>query len=63
MADCGCQAGVAVDLHVVGRIRECGIDACLLANHVSQEHCIAPVAAADPVLAELPDVSRPGEVP
>ena len=54
--------GVAVDLHVVRRIQERGVDRRTVADDAPQEVCVATVAAADAVLAENPDVAelRPG---
>ena len=47
---------MAIDLHVIGRIEKRGIDRAV-ADHFAQECDFAPVAAADAVLAQLPDVT------
>ena len=52
--------GVAVDPDVVGRIEEGGVDPGIGTDHRLQEGRVAAVAAADPVLAEDPDVAGPG---
>ena len=53
------RIGVAIDPDVVGRIEEGGIDGTV-ADRRLQEPEIAAVTAADAVLAEDPDVTRPG---
>ena len=52
--------GVAINPDVVGRIEESGVDRSAVADHRLQEAEIPSVAAADPVLAEDPDVAGPG---
>ena len=54
------RIGMAIDPDVVGRIEEGGIDRRAAAHHRPQEGKVAPVAAADPVLTEDPDIAGPG---
>ena len=51
---------MAADPHVVGRVEESDIDQIALADHLAQELGVPAVAAADDMLAEPPDVARPG---
>jgi len=50
----------AIDLHVVGRVEERGVDRRALADDAAQEGRVPAVATADAVRAEAPDISRPG---
>ena len=52
--------GVAIDAHVVGRVEEGGVDARTLADHSLQERDVAPVAAADAMISQDPDITRAG---
>src|SRR5687768_8760756 len=49
---------MAVDLHVVRRVKERGIDPLAFADNRLEKGKIAPVAAADAVFAQLPDVAQ-----
>ena len=52
--------GVPADTHVVGRIQERRVDPDPCAYHRLQERCVAAVAAADPMIAKDPDITRRG---
>lgn len=49
--------GMPVDLHVVGRIEERRVDRLAFSNDRAQELEVVSVAAADAVIAKLPDVA------
>ena len=52
--------GMTIDPHIVGRIEESDIDALTCAHHLLQEREIAAIASANPVGAQLPDITHPG---
>lgn len=50
--------GMALDGDVVGRIEKCAVNFTPTANNVSDKVSIAPVSTSDPMLAQLPNVTR-----
>src|SRR4051812_45167792 len=52
--------GMTVDLDVVGRVQERGVDRSSLADHSLQKLRIASVPASDTMFAQNPDVAERG---
>src|SRR4051794_4657923 len=51
---------VTADPHIVRWVQKCRGDLCLLTDHRGQEGPIPRIPTPDPVLAQDPDVAKPG---